>query len=439
MLGYYVELALRSLKRSRGLTALMVFAIGFGVAASMTTYSVFRAVSGDPIPWKSSRLFVPQIDAWGPSTQRDGDTEPVNALTYTDAMALMRDHRARLQSAIYIIYSAVVPSRPGEHPFNVGGHAVYAEFFPMVEAPFKFGGGWSDDDDRQRSAVAVISNRLNRKLFGGENSVGRSIQVEGRSYRVVGVLDDWNPQPRFYDIQNTDGFSTTPDDLFLPFARAIEWGVPNDGNTNCSKPPKEPGFVGLQRSSCVWVGYMAQLDDAQAVSAYRSYLENYAREQQKAGRFDWAPNYRLRDLPAWLESEKVVPSDTKVSLLVALGLLVVCLVNTSGLLLAKFLRRSGEIGVRRALGAARYAIYAQFLTEAGMIGLAGGVLGLALTGVGILGVGLVLPKGIAELATLNVPLLLMTLAMAVVCTLVAGLYPTFRAARVQPAWQLKSN
>ena len=113
--------------------------------------------------------------------------------------------------------------------------------------------------------------------------------------------------------------------------------------------------------------------------------------------------------------------------------------NTSGLLLAKFLRRSGEIGVRRALGAARYAIYAQFLTEAGIIGLAGGVLGLALTGLGILGVGLVLPEAIADLATLDVPLLLMTLAMAVVCTLVAGLYPTFRAARVQPAWQLKSN
>ncbi len=134
-------------------------------------------------------------------------------------------------------------------------------------------------------------------------------------------------------------------------------------------------------------------------------LENYAHEQQKAGRFNWAPNIRLRDLPAWLESQEVVPSDTKVSLLVAVGLLVVCLVNTSGLLLAKFLRRSGEIGVRRALGASRFAIYAQFLTEAGMIGLSGGVLGLAFTGFGVLGVGMVLPKGIAKLATLDMSLL----------------------------------
>ena len=50
MFGYYLELAVRSLRRSPGLTALMILSIGFGVAASMTTYSVFRGLSGDPIP-----------------------------------------------------------------------------------------------------------------------------------------------------------------------------------------------------------------------------------------------------------------------------------------------------------------------------------------------------------------------------------------------------
>jgi hypothetical protein len=69
---YYLELAVRSLRRSPGLTALMMLAIGFGVAASMTTYSVFRGLSADPIPWKSSHLFVPQIDAWGPEHRENG-------------------------------------------------------------------------------------------------------------------------------------------------------------------------------------------------------------------------------------------------------------------------------------------------------------------------------------------------------------------------------
>ena len=438
MFSYYLELALRSLKRSPGLTALMVLTIGFGVAASMTTWSVFRAVSGDPIPWKSSKLFVPQIDNWGPNG-RSSDGEPPNAMDYTDAVTLMRDHRAKLQSAMYQISPSIVPADAGKHPINVSGHAVYSEFSPMLDVPFLYGSGWSADDDAQRAAVAVISSKLNQKLFGGDNSVGRTVNIEGKDYRVVGVLNDWNPQPRFFDVVNSGGFSTGVEDVFVPFQRAIAVGMPNDGNTNCNAVPTESGFVGLQHSACVWIAYMAELDDAAAVTAYRQYLDGYARDQQQSGRFGWTPNNRLRDLPAWLDNQHVVPSDTKVSLLVALGLLLACLVNTAGLLLAKFLRRSGEIGVRRALGAPRLAIYAQFLVEAGMIGLSGGVLGLLLTGVGVASVGWVLPKDIAALARVDFSLLVLTLLVAVVATALAGLYPTFRASRVQPAWQLKSN
>jgi putative ABC transport system permease protein len=438
MFAYYLDLGLRSLKRSPGLTLLMVLAIGFGVAASMTSWSVFRAVSGDPIPWKSSQLFVPQIDSWGPDG-RDPDGEPPNAMDYTDAVALMRDHRAKLQSAMYQISPSVVPAGAGRHPLNVSGHAVYGEFFPMLDVPFQYGSGWSASDDTNRAQVVVISGKLNQKLFGGANSVGRSINVEGRDYRVVGVLGQWNPQPRYYDVANSGGFVTQTDDVFMPFQTAIQAEIPNDGSTNCNEVPKESGFVGLQRSNCVWIAFMVQLDDAAAVDAYRAYLDGYARDQQRAGRFSWPANNRLRDVPAWLDNQHVVPSDTRVSLLVALGLLLVCLVNTVGLLLAKFLRRSTEIGVRRALGAPRGAIYQQFLIEAGMVGVAGGVLGLLLTSAGVASVGWVLPADIADLARLDVSLVALTLLVAVLATLLAGLYPTWRASRVQPAWQLKSN
>ena len=437
MFAYYLDLALRSLKRSPGLTALMVLTIAFGVAASMTTWSVFRAVSGDPIPWKSAQLFVPQIDIWGPNKRPGGpdyDNGPPDALDYSDAVALMRDHRAKLQSAMYQIDSSVVPVASGKHPIHVSGHALYSEFFPMVDAPFRYGSGWSTKDDARHAQVAVIGSKLDAKLFDGGNSVGKTFNVDGRDYRVVGVLKQWNPQPRFYDVENTGGFVGDDEDLFLPFATAIAAGMPNNGNTNCNVAP-EAGFEGLQRSSCVWISFMAQLDDAAAVGAYRTYLEGFARTRYAS----WPPNVRLRSLPDWLDHLHVVPSDTKVSLLIALGLLIVCLVNTAGLLLAKFLRRSSEIGVRRALGAPRTAIYAQFLTEGAMIGLAGGVLGLVLTGIGVASVGQVLPRDIANLAHLDVSLLATTLAVSVLASVLAALYPTFRAARVQPAWQLKSN
>lgn len=437
MPGYYFHLAMRSLRRSTGLTVLMVLAIGVGVAACMTTWAVFRAASGDPIPWKSSRLFVPQMDLWHDAA-RSADGEPLDALTYTDAMALMRDHRAAKQSAIYGISPAVFPSRPGEHASTVGGYAVYGEFFTMVDVPFLYGQGWGAQDDAAGAPVVVISRALNDRVFGGIDSVGKTLDVSGRDYRVVGVTADWNPQPVFYDIFGTGGFSREGPALFLPFNQAIAANLEN-GRTNCDQNPAKPGFAGLRASDCVWITYLAELDDAGQVQGYRSYLDHYADAQRKAGRFLGTPNNRLRDLPAFLAAEQVVPDDTRTSFLLSLGLLFVCLVNTVGLLLAKFLRRSGEIGVRRALGAARRSIYAQFLTEAAVIGLAGGGLGLLLTGLGVFAMRLVLQPRLAALAQVDGRLLGSTLAVAVLCTLLAGLYPTFRAARVQPAWQLKSD
>ncbi|MBD8871543.1 ABC transporter permease [Rhodanobacter sp. DHB23] len=440
MFGYYLEIAVRSLRRSMGLTLLMVLAIGFGVGASMTAYAVFRAVSGDPIPWKSSRLFVPQIDAWGPA-ERGGSGEPQDALAYADAMALMRDHRAARQSAIYAVAPSVLPTDASRTPIPLDGFAVYGEFFPMLDVPFEYGSGWGSGDDARGAPVAVIGDALNRRLFGGANSVGRTVGIDGRGYRVVGVMKPWNPQPAFFDVVDTGGFGGDGPDLFLPFQAAIAAGMENAGSTNCPKggTPAAPGFAGLQSSACTWIVYMAELDDAAAVRGYRQYLDEYAREQQRLGRFGWSPDNRLRGLRAWLDHEHIVPDDTRVSMLVALGLLLVCLLNTVGLLLTKFLRRSGEIGVRRALGASRSAVCMQFLAEAAVIGMAGGMLGLLLTGFGVLAADQVLPMDLTGLAHVDVSLLLLAVAVAVLATMLAGLYPAIRASRVQPAWQLKTQ
>jgi putative ABC transport system permease protein len=434
MLAYYIQLGLRSLRRNPLLTALMVMAIGFGVAASMTTYSVFRATSNNPIPEKSSQLFVPLIDNWGPEDAAQNKGEPPEAMSYTDAMGLMRDHRARRQTALYPVAPSVIPADASLLPMRESSYAVYADAFAMFDVPFLYGGAWQASDDEAHSATAVIGRKLNDKLFNGANSVGREINLDGRSYRITGVMDTWDPQPLFFDPVNTSGFGD-PIQLFIPFTRAIDLKMATNGNNNCNKHSGE-GWDAWIRSECVWIQYWAELPDA---AGYRDYLRGYAAEQQRSGRFQWAPNVRLYDVPQWLEHEKVVPQEAKVSLLVSLGFLLICLVNTVGLLLAKFMRRAPEIGVRRALGASRKEIYAQFLIEAGTVGLAGGVLGLLLTGVGVFGVTLVFAPDIARLAHLNFSLIALTMLVAVLATVLAAFYPTWRAAQVQPAWQLKSN
>jgi len=410
MFVHYLTLGLRSLRRNPALTVLMVMSIGLGVAASMTTWSVFRAVSGNPIRDKAAQLYTPQIDNWGPQQNEKG--EPPSALSYTDAMALMRAHQATQQTLLYPVQLSVLPGGNRSLPIAVNGYAVYGDFFPMFEVPFQYGSGWSAADDDDRAAIAVLSEEFNQKLFGGANSVGREITLDGHDYRIVGVARHWDPKPRFFAMFGSSGFED-PADFYVPFNRALDLQIDTAGSNSCRGELTSTGWDDWLHGNCVWIMPWVELDSAAEVARYRQFLEGYAADQQRAGRFAWAPNVRLRNVMQWLDFQHVVPPESRISLLVSLGFFVICLVNTIGLLLAKFMRRAAEIGVRRALGASRREIYKQYLMEAATVGVAGGVLGLLLTAVGISGTGLLFKPEIARLAHLDLSLVGLTLVVAI--------------------------
>ncbi len=438
MFGYYLDLALRSFRRNRVLTAVMVVLIGVGVAATMTTFAALRAVSGDPVPGKSARLFVPQLDNWGPAN-RGADGEPPALLSYVDATALLRTDAAEQRTVSYPVRLPVLPADGAKAPVQARGYAVTADFFSMFEVPFRYGSSWLESTEG--SNVAVIGGRLNQQLFGGVDSVGRQLRMGGRDYRVVGVLGDWNPQPRFYagaDIHAVGDRGEAPD-VFVPFARVIAGQVGTSGSVMCLPGYDGSGWKALLASECDWISGWVALPGVADEQRYRAFLNGYAAEQQQLGRFQWAPNVRLRSLPQWLEQVRAVPQEVRMALLLAVGLQLVCLLNTLGLLLAKFMRRHGEIGTRRALGASRLAIGAQFLTEAGLVGAAGGVLGLVLTVACASRVGGLFGPKIARLTQVDAQLLVLTLLASVAATVLTALYPVWCAARVQPALQLKSN
>lgn len=432
MFGYYLELASRSLKRNPGLTALMILSIGVGVGLAMTTWTLVHMMGRDPIPGKSSYLYVPTVDAWGPTAMLKNN-EPPGLMEYRTADALMRDHRAKLQSPTYWVNPTITPTEVGKHPFVTSGFAVSSELFPIVDAPFKYGSSWTSADDASRAEVVVIGEQVNDEVFGGGNSVGKSLTIDGRSYRVTGVLSSWNPQPVYFNVLAFGGFMVKPVGVMLPFNTAIQAAIPPDGERPCMHTP-EQGFDGLLRSSCLWVSYIVQLDSAKAAQDYNQYLQGFARQN-----FAWPANVRLRDLMSWLDYRQVVPPGVRILRMVGIGLLIVCMVNTIGLMLAKFLLRSGEIGVRRALGAPRSAIYAQFLTEGGLIGAIGGLLGLLLTWLGMYWLRVRFPENWSVLTHIDLGMLSLTLIVGVVATLLAALYPAVRAAHVQPSWQLKST
>lgn len=438
MFAYYLNLAVRSLKRNMVLTALMIAAIGVGIGASMTTLTVFRAMSGDPIPEKSHQLFAVQIGNWDPQRRRGlgGDPEGLQPqLTYIDATALMKAHVAPRQTAMYVTGFALTPSNPEVRPFQVQSRATYADFFAMFQVPFRYGAPWSAADDENHADVAVISKELNDKVFGGANSVGKTLNLDGHDYRVVGVTQHWSPTPKFFDLNN--GQFGEAEELYLPMTRAIDAHMFSFGNYNCSGDIGEPGWEGRLRSECVWFQFWAELPSAEAVARYRTFLSNYASEQQHAGRFSWLPRTRLRDVREWMVYQQVVTNSARILLLVSFSFLFVCLLNAMGLMLAKIMGRAPDIGVRRALGANRYAIFAQCLIEAGVIGVAGAVLGLALTVLGLWGLRALLSEDVGRLTHFSIADISIAVALSLAAALLAGLYPTWRAAHVQPAWQLK--
>src|SRR5262249_37089298 len=101
MFGYYTTLAIRSLRSQTVLTVLMIVAVGVGIGASMTPLTIYRGMAADPIPEKSSQLFVPQIDSFGPRPSGGPATEDglQDRLSYNDATQLLRARAGYRQAA----------------------------------------------------------------------------------------------------------------------------------------------------------------------------------------------------------------------------------------------------------------------------------------------------------------------------------------------------
>jgi putative ABC transport system permease protein len=150
-------------------------------------------------------------------------------------------------------------------------------------------------------------------------------------------------------------------------------------------------------------------------------------------------NNRLSNVEEWMEINEVVDEDVGVLLGLAILFLIVCLLNTIGLLLAKVLRRSRDTSLRRALGASKSALFSQYVIEAGMIGMAGGLLGIFFTWLGLRGIENLFNEFdfIQNLVRMDWTIIMMTVALAIVSALGAALYPTWRACNITPASQLR--
>jgi putative ABC transport system permease protein len=300
----------------------------------------------------------------------------------------------------------------------------------MFGAPFAAGHGWTAQDDEQRAQVVVLNSGLASKLFGKSDPVGQTVRLQNIDFRVIGVLDDWHPAPLFYGGLSGDWAFKSGDEFFLPLTTAMQYKLPITGGEACW------GKGGRTGDACTWLQFWVELGTPQKIADYQRFLNHYWHLQKAHGRFQKNIPPRLYSLMQRLQKLHVVPSQVQLQLWLALGFLGVCLFNTIGLMLAKFLRRSGEVSLRRAMGARRRDIFVQLGTEAALLGLAGGLLGLLLTWFGLWLVRQ-RPDAYARLAHLDLSMVLGTFVLAVLASVLAGLLPAWRTCHIAPAVQLK--
>lgn len=305
--------------------------------------------------------------------------------------------------------------------------------------PFAHGGPWSREEDVSLEHVVVLSKESNDKLFGGRDSVGKTVRLGEQLFTVIGVLDDFRPTPQYYDIIN-NAFGL-PRDFFLPFDfvrdRALDLTRVGDSDSWGSYDRDDPDAF-FDASEVTWIQYWVELDPAR-VAEYKDQVDAYVLAQKELGRFPRPLNNRVAPLMEWLEVRHVVPPATRAMVIISLLFLVVCCLNLAGLLLGKFLAMSGLVGVHRAMGASRGAIFVQRLVESELIGVLGGAVGLGLALVSLRVLDGALPSNMIPngLFTLDTFMLVQAVTLSLVAGVISGVYPAWRACRVAPAMQLK--
>jgi putative ABC transport system permease protein len=436
MFFYYCDLAWRSIRKTPMLSMLMILAISIGIGTTITTLNVYKMMSFNPAGERSAELNAVQFWSQGP----DSWDEFHSLVTYQDVMNLRHNTIPKRQAAMFRTGLAVQTDDVNFVPILQGVRVTDSDFFNMFDVPFLYGNTWDKSVDTEPAYHVVINETLNQKLFGGENSVGKTMYLNRKPYQVVGVIKTWNPAPKYYDP--TNGAFNESEQIFVPFSLTPIEEFDVWGNSSGWKFEPMNSYSDRINSEKVWLLYWVDLPDADTIASYRTWLNNYVDEQKTLGRFTGnksaADSVKLSDVATWLEYNNVVPEDNKILVGLSVLFLSVCLVNILGLMLTKFLKRAPEVGVRRAIGASRAQIFAQYMVEVGMIGLLGGVLGLVWAWAALY--GLSAKFEVAEgLTHLSASMWIITPSIAVGTALLAGLYPAWIVCRTKPSVYLKSQ
>jgi len=400
-----VRYGARMLWKSKGFTLVAVAAVALGVGANTTVFSCVNALLLEPFSFSTTDRAVMVWERIVEEPKGRGSVAPGN---YSDW---------RGQVGSFEELAAYVPDpfnlSEGEQPERLNGARVTPNLFRVLDSRAEQGRTFTPEEGEPgRDGVVLIKRSLWERRFGSDPAiVGKTIRIDGRPRTVVGVM------PQEFDFPVNGG------ELWVPLAFE-----PKDRDNRGNRYLQ---VVGLLRPGAT----LARADEEVRAVAERS---RQLYPDTNAGRTAYAETL--------VESATRGPRPYLVVLLGAVGfvLLIAC-ANVANLLLVRSASRQRELAVRAALGASRWRLVRQLITESVLLSLVGGAIGLLISvwGIDLLSKGL--PPTFTRFIpgwknmTVNQPVLLFSLGLSLLTGLVFGTFPAIQATRQNLSESLKEG
>jgi macrolide transport system ATP-binding/permease protein len=413
-----VRFAIRSLRRTPGLTAFVVITLALGIGMTSATFSMVDALIFRPYPVPHPRNVVTLV-----STTRDTPFDDFSYREYLD----IRDKTTSYDGVIaYTDMEAVgFSAEPGATPQVRGGMMVSGNYFHVLGVEPRLGRGFREEEDKVpgRDAVVVLGSDFWRHQFASDPSVvGRTVRLNGRDFTVIGVAPETFPGLLIFGHP----------DFYMPLAMARVFSTNLQKNFFEDRDDRELNVKARLKPGTI----LEQARNEMAVIA-----KNFEREYPNVSRSRGAAVYTQ------FQTRTIEDENWKFGvvfvILAAVVLLVAC-TNVAGLLLSRARARAREIAVRLALGAGRLRLIRLLLTESLILASLGGAAGIAI-GYGVIewfhsknSIVFATELPMAVPFHMDTRVLVACVGLSVLSALLCGLAPALQSTRVDLVNALKS-